>query len=217
MNNNGQYLEDEIIVRKVTPEDNFEDIAELIYETDDYIYPYWFHDSKEECKNILVPEMKKKGFFFNYESLYVAVHKKFNKIVGLVCIILPETDLQYDYSSLKSISDHSAFTIDNYIMELINEVKELQIPYISNVVVHHAFRGMKIGSIMLNYVISNVKHIYRKLLLDVLSDNKAAIRLYEKLGFNITSPEIMGIGYGPGDYVGQYSMELNNSSLPKKK
>ena len=47
-------LED-IVLRRAKDTDNFEEIAELIYETDAYIYPYWFHDSVEEAIKVLVP------------------------------------------------------------------------------------------------------------------------------------------------------------------
>ena len=39
----------ELIIRKATIEDNLKDIAELIYSTDDYIYPYWF-ETIEKCR-----------------------------------------------------------------------------------------------------------------------------------------------------------------------
>ena len=62
---------------------------------------------------------------------------------------------------------------------------------------------------MLGYVIMENRELYRKILLDVLSNNASAIKLYQKLGFKLTSPEIMGIGYGPGNFFGQYSMEFD--------
>lgn len=211
MKKDSEYLVDDIIVRRVTLDDDFDQIAELIYETDDYIYPYWFHDSKEECKKVLVPLMKKEGFFFYYKSLYVAVDKITGKIVGLTCFISPDISLDFDYSFLRETDDHYAFTIDNYIMELIKEVRDLKLPYVSNVAVHHDYRGKRIGSIMLGHVIAENRDLYKKILLDVLSNNPSAIKLYQKLGFEITSPEVMGIGYGPGDFVGQYSMELDTT------
>ena len=35
-------------IRKAEKNDNFEDIGELIYLTDPYIYPYWFNNNIEE-------------------------------------------------------------------------------------------------------------------------------------------------------------------------
>ena len=40
---------DDIICRKAKESDNLDEIATLIYETDPYIYPYWFNNSVEEA------------------------------------------------------------------------------------------------------------------------------------------------------------------------
>ena len=208
--NNGTYEENDIIVRRVTLDDDFERIAELIYETDDYIYPYWFNDDIEECKRVLVKLMKEEGFFFNYKSMYIAINKKTKEIVGLVCFVTPETNLKFDYSSLRKTSERYKFIIDHYIFDLINEIKEYNAPYISNVAIHHNYRGKRIGSIMLKHVISERKKEYKKILLDVLADNPSAIKLYERLGFRKTSEAVPGIGYGPNHYVDQFSMELDD-------
>ena len=186
-----------------------EDIARLIYQTDPYIYPYWFSDNVEEAKIVLIPLIKQDKFVFNYKYMYVAVDKGINKIVGLACIIDNKEPLDFDYTNLRNYSFNYKYTIDNYIMALINEVRELNLPYLSNVAIHHDYRGRKIGSIMLEYVIKENRDLYKKILLDVLSNNPSAIKLYQKLGFEITSPEVMGIGYGPDNFVGQYSMELD--------
>lgn len=39
MMNDTTYSTDDILVRRVTLDDDFEQISELIYETHDYIYP----------------------------------------------------------------------------------------------------------------------------------------------------------------------------------
>lgn len=204
------YEENDIIVRKVTLEDDFERIAELIYETDDYIYPYWFSDDREECKQVLSKLMKEEGFFFNFKSLYIAIDKKTNEIIGLTCFVTPETNLDYDYEPLCQKNERYKFIIEEYIYALINEIKEYQAPYVSNVAVYHNQRGRRIGSIMLKAVISEKKKVYKKILLDVLADNPSAIKLYENLGFRKTSDAKEDIGYGPDDIVYSYSMELDD-------
>ncbi len=208
-------MNDNIEVRRVKIDDDFTRIAELIYETDPYIYPYWFHDDIEEAKRVLPPLMKEEGFFFNYKSMYIAVDKNTKEILGFVCLVTNDTNLDYDYEPLRNVSETYKFTIDNYIMELIREVKDFQLPYVSNVAVYHTHRGKKIGSIMLEKVIEDNKNKYKKFLLDVLSENPSAIRLYEKMGFTFTSDEVMGLGYGPDSEVGQYSMELDVDNTKK--
>ena len=209
---NSIYEENDIIVRKATLDDDFERMAELIYETDDYIYPYWFNDDIEECKSTLSKLMKEDGFFFNYKSMYVAVDKSTNEIVGLTCFVTPKTKLEYDYKPLQEKNDRYKFIIDEYIFGLIEEIKEYNAPYISNVSVYHNQRGRRIGSIMLKAVVLEQKEEYKKILLDVLADNPSAIKLYENLGFIKTSDAKEDIGYGPDDTVYSYSMEFNEEA-----
>ena len=200
----------DIVVRKVRLDDNFEDIAELIYRTDEYIYPYWFHDDVEECKRELPKLMKEDGFFYNYKNMYVAIDKDTNKIVGLICIVTPETNFDYDYTELRDRCFEYKWTIDQYVMDLINEVEEFQLPYISNVAVKEEYEGKKIGTVMMQYVIEDNKQAYKKFLLDVLSDNPGAIKMYERVGFVTTSDKQPGIGKGSDNIAFQDSMELSS-------
>ena len=40
---------EDIILKKKKKDDNMEDIARLIYETDPYIYPFWFNNDIDEA------------------------------------------------------------------------------------------------------------------------------------------------------------------------
>ena len=121
-----------MIFRKATKDDDLRKIAELLYYTDDYIYPYWFKSLKR-CKKEMPPLLLKDKFFFNINNLYLAIND--NVIVGLVCVVDKGTDLTFDYSDLKKVNARYAFTIDNYIVGLIEEVKNSDYAYISNVCV----------------------------------------------------------------------------------
>jgi len=96
MNNENNF---QLTIRKATTEDNLKDIAELIYSTDDYIYPYWF-ETIDKCREELSALLVEENFFFNINNLYVAVDKLNNKIVGIVCILDKEVDFEYDYEKL---------------------------------------------------------------------------------------------------------------------
>ena len=202
-----------VIIRKATANDNFDEIAELIYETDPYIYPHWFHNSVEECKDTIVPLLNKDGFFFNYKSMHVMIDKRNNKIIGLIQIIDKDTNFSYDYNDLMNKSDSYKFTIENYIYELINEVKESGLPYFSNIVIHHDYRGLKLGSIMVEYILKECKDKYYKFILDVLAENPAAVRLYEKMGFVITEKN-MGFK-NDTEKIEEYRMELDSSKIKR--
>lgn len=208
---NNKITKEDIIIRKVNLDDNFEEIAELIYETDPYIYPHWFHNDVSECKRVLVPLLDKEGFFFNYKSMSVAVDKRNNKIIGLIQIIDKDTNFNYDYTELMAVDETYKFTIENYIFELINEVEKFGLPYFSNVVVHHGYRGLKLGSMMMDYILEECKGKYVKFLLDVLAENPAAVRLYEKMGFVITEKN-MGFK-DDKEQIEEYRMELDSAKI----
>ena len=46
-------MEQELIVRDLTPQDDIRTVARLIYETDEYIYPYMFSSRPEEAECVL--------------------------------------------------------------------------------------------------------------------------------------------------------------------
>ena len=177
----------DIAFRKATPNDDLEKIAELLYYTDDYIYPYWF-GSVENCRKELTPLLTKDKFFFNVNNLYIAVNKEDNAVLGVVCIVDRHTDLGYDYSELEKVNERYAFTIENYIKGLIEEVKEAEFAYISNVCVDPNHRDLHIGTFLLSQLIQEYKSkMYKEIVLDVLAENPRAIHLYQKMGFEQSS------------------------------
>lgn len=171
--------------RKARASDDLEKIAELLYYTDDYIYPYWF-GSVENCRKELTPLLTKDKFFYNINNIYVAV--KDNVILGVVCITDKGTDLSFDYSELRKVNRRYEFTIDNYIMGLIEEVENSEFAYISNVCVDPNYRDLHVGTFLLENLINEYKSKkFREIALDVLADNPRAIHLYEKMGFEKSS------------------------------
>lgn len=200
-----------ILIRKANINDNFEQIAELIYETDPYIYPHWFHNNVEECKEVIAPLLDKEGFFFNYNSMHLLIDKTNNKIIGLIQIIDKDTNFNYDYTELMNKDKTYKFTIENYIFELIEEVNKFGLPYFSNIVIHHDYRGLKLGSIMMDYILKECKDKYYKFILDVLAENPAAVRLYEKMGF-VTTEKNMGFK-NDSEKIEEYRMELETSKI----
>ena len=177
------HLEDKYLVRKPTKEDNLEKIAELLFNTDPYIYPYWF-GNVDNCKRELTPLLLEDKFFFNINNLYITIDKGTNEIIGVMCILDKSVDLDYDYSTLKAKNERYCFTIVNYIEGLIKEVKEADFAYISNVCIDERYRGQHIGNFMMSYVIDVYKNkLFKEIVLDVLAQNPGAIKLYQNLGF----------------------------------
>lgn len=171
--------------RKAQASDNLEIISKLLYYTDDYIYPYWF-ESVEKCCKELTPLLTQDKFFFNINNIYIAIQD--SNILGIVCITDKGTDLSYDYSELRKVNVRYEFTIDNYIMGLIEEVNNAEFAYISNVCVDPNYRDLHVGTFLLNNLIKEYKDKkFDEIVLDVLADNPRAIHLYEKMGFKKSS------------------------------
>ena len=189
---------EDIILRRAKKDDNMADIARLIYETDPYIYPFWFNNSVEEAIEVLVPKIQEPGFIYYYENCYVAYNLEAQKIVGLVCAIDPTTNLDYDYTELSSVNDNYKFTIDNYIKVLIDEVIEKKYMYLVNVSVDVEYRSNKIGKRMLTYFIEQMHEAgFDEIGFDCLMHNLRAKNLYHSLGFKEVSE---GFGFDGTNY-----------------
>lgn len=186
MKNSYQIENDLIYFRRATKEDNMREIAELIYDTDPYIYSFWFNNNKERCIEFLNEEMKKEGFIFNYNNLYIAYDKTLNKIVGILCAIDKSVNLEYRYEELQKVNDNYKITVAQYIMPIIDEVKSYdnETIYIPNVCIDKSLRGRKIGTKLLGYYIKQMeKEGFNKFALDCLLHNLPAKNLYHSLGF----------------------------------
>ena len=179
-----------MVFRKANSNDNLEKISELLYYTDDYIYPYWF-GSLDNCLKEMPPLLVQEKFFFSVEHLYIATQE--SNILGVVCIADKKTDLDYDYTELRKVNDRYEFTIDNYIKGLIDEVSHADFAYISNVCVDPDYRDLHVGTFLLENLIQEYKtKMYKEIVLDVLADNPRAIHLYQKMGFEKTGEVFPG-------------------------
>lgn len=188
MGKKNSYLveNDCIYFRRAKIDDNMEEIAELIYDTDPYIYPYWFQKDERACIEFLKEHMLKTGFIFNYNNLYVAYDDTIDKIVGVICAIDKSVDLNYDYESLMVINQNYKKTIEEYIKPILDEVSlfDDKTIYIPNVCVDKNMRGKKIGTKLLGYFISQMEQVgFNRFALDCLLHNLPAKNLYHSLGF----------------------------------
>jgi len=187
MEKNSYQVENNLIFfRRAKKEDNIEEIAKLIYDTDPYIYPYWFENDENKCVEFIKKHYHNEGFIFNYNNLYVAYDTTIDKIVGLICAIDKSVNLEYDYESILKINTHYEKTIKKYIKAVLDEVKEFDETTISipNVCIDKHLRGKNIGTKLLGYFISQMEKAgYEKFALDCLLHNLQAKNLYHGLGF----------------------------------
>ena len=175
-------LED-VIFRRAKENDDTRQIAKLIYQTDPYIYPFWFNNNVEEAQDFLEDKIKMSGFVFNYDNIYVAYDKKSEKIVGIIVAIDPSVDLDFDYKPYFKNHNYE-FTINNYIKECIKEVKEGNSLYIMNCTVLDECRGRRIGTKLIGHFIGNMERAgFENFSLDCLLHNLRAKNLYHSMGF----------------------------------
>ena len=165
--------------------DQLTDIAEMIYDTDPYIYPAMFNSKSDAL--VMIPEMiKYKDRMFRTENMFVA--EQDNRTVGLILwhrgpLIWDDEIFCLCASKLNiSVSPHFINVREEYFSSYSHT--SMDIVSIINVCVLEEFRGKFIGEKTLKAFL-NGKEAECELF--VLGDNKVAIHLYEKMGFQITS------------------------------
>ena len=184
----------DIICRRAKESDNMGEIATLIYQTDPYIYPYWFENDVQKAINFLSGKILMEGFIFNYNNLYIAIDKVTNKIVGLVVALDPSVNLDFDYSPYIAINKNHKETIEQYVAACIKDVLSSDAMYIMNCAVLEECRGRKIGTKLLGHFISYMEKAgFENYRLDCLLHNLRAKNLYHGLGFK-EMEEVKGFG-----------------------
>lgn len=164
-------------IRDLTLNDDLNKVAELIYQTDPYIYPYWFKDYSD-WKSVLKHLIKTDGTVFYYKNIIIAIEH--DEVIGIVVVLDNNSNLDYDYSDLIKINKNFKYTISNYIKQIDSKTPDSV--YIPNVCVDLIHRQKGVGFRLISYV----KDKYKKnLLLDCLADNLPALKLYSKCNFKI--------------------------------
>jgi len=192
---------DNLLIRYANKNDDIKKMAQLIYETDPYIYPALLGE-KESGIDILSSIIKRNDAVFCYENILVAVME--NEIVGvLVCLNKYYTwHMNFDFDLKPPYWD---YTSENYMSKL-HEYMSDDTLYISNISVDQKSHNKGIGSALIDYVLSHNKS--KQLALHVLTDNKNAIHLYERKGFKIIQ-EDQGFSVNEDEVVKCYYMRTD--------
>lgn len=157
MKNSYLVENEEIEFRRAIVDDDLETIAELIYKTDPFIYPFWFNKNIKKAKKHLPTLLKRENNLFNIDNFYIAYDKTAGQIVGILCAIDKSVKFSHSYDKDKQINGNYDFTIRNYVEVLENEIEESEFEdllYISNICIVENLRGKKIGSKLIGYFIS---------------------------------------------------------------
>lgn len=168
-------------IRLANKKDNFETIAKLIYETDRYIYPYWFQGDKTEGIKVISNLMKDSRTSFYYEKCIVAEIQ--GKIVGMLLFFDETSGLDYQYSEIINHNFNYLHTIKNYIIPLEKSIGKNE-SYVAGIRVDDGFMRRGIAEKMMNFYFEKLKKGH-KVFIDVLLENVPATCLYKKVGFKI--------------------------------
>ena len=155
----------------------------------------------EGFKEIIQKIFKERRNLFSFEHTYFL--KMDGKIAGMV--------LSYDWTikrreeintgralfkhmGLKLIKRLPLLLKLNSVVGILNRGEY----YISNIAVYPEYRGMGIGTTLLNFIEETKSKNIKNLTLDVETKNEGAIRLYKRLGFIISgklSTKLKGITF----------------------
>ena len=190
-------LKKEIKIVEGRPEDayHFSNLMEISASS---LFPAVFG---HEFKTILENLFREKKNLFSFEHTHMA--KLGDETVGML--------LGYDWRIKRKEEINTGRLIIRYMKfefikrlplflklnSIVGYLKEGEF-YISNIAVYPEYRGMGIGTILLNFIEETESKNIKKLTLDVETKNEGAIRLYKRLGFTISgkvSTKLKGITF----------------------
>lgn len=181
---NYQVDDGKIIYRRANMYDNFIEIAELIYKSDPYIYPYWFDDDIRSGVRALSEMVATERTIFYFQNCYVAFDKESNQIVGVICAIDKTVDLNYNYDALQDIDEKYHYTIGSYIFDLIDQVEKDNFMSLLAICVNESYRNRRIATSMLGNFIRQMEAVgYKEFQTEVLLHNLRGKNLCHSLGF----------------------------------
>ena len=170
-----------MIIREARESDNAKDIAKLIYETDIYIYPYWFKDKDDGIEHIS-QLVKNRDCIFYHKNYIVAEID--GKIIGLLMYVKNDGSYTYGYEDFKSLSFQSNHVINNFVLEIQNAIVfNTYTIFAVRVADNYTRRGIAYN--MFQYMFNKIPK-NSNIDIEVLKDNIPAINLYKKAGFKIT-------------------------------
>lgn len=166
-------------IRFANSNDDKMQLSRMLYCVDPYIYPYWFKNNIENCYTPLIDMINDESTIFSYKNIIVAVENK--QILGCTFFIPPNLKFNKNYSKW-DVDFESHHVITYYIGDIIDGLKPNDI-YIVGIFVDLQHRRKNIATKMFEYLFKNISA--QTCSLEVLADNKVALKLYRKLNFNI--------------------------------
>lgn len=180
------------MVRELTLKDDLYKAAELIYKTDDFIFPFIFGK-----QNKAIPIIKKlialENNDFSYQRIYCMDDMGIQGIlIGYDPVEIDSRKENRDFLKSFSLGSMVRLIKKSYIIEPVLDKKDIKGLYIQNICVDERFRGKGIGSSLIDYFFQYAQSKnYNCVFLDVGIKNETAKRLYEKKGFHVISKKMI--------------------------
>ena len=204
----------DLTIEKITREEDYEKISEMIYDTDPYIYRDLFGslDSAKKVLRILLDEPKSvfyKGYYF------LAVSN--NEIAGLAALY--KNTLEWNENVIRK-AFYEARCERPESFDAVSEYFQSVFDYVTtgisacNITVAEEYKNKGVGSFLLNHLIFVAGNA--RMELNVLADNAPAVALYKKQGFAIET-EFYDYGGYNEPYILCYKMSRNNSRHESEK
>ena len=158
-------------------------LADLIYNTDPFIYPAMF-GSKENAEAVLPLLFYSRDEMFRLDNFFTAMHN--DKIIGL--LLWTQGRMNWSSDLLKSAANRIGVQPSPFLEQVAQEYvgrysaqDKSELISIINLSVLEDYRSNGVGRMLMESFAAVHPHITLELC--VLKDNHTALRLYESLGF----------------------------------
>ncbi len=174
-----------VIIRKGKPQDA-QDFSQLVLLSGPTFLPYLFGS---DVRNVMKNLFQHTRNYFSFEhSYFIEVN---GEIAGMALVYnykqKKRQNLRSSLLFLKYLK-WSIFTQFTYLLKsehIMAQITESEY-YLSNIAVYPKFRGLGFGTKLLGVIEEEARKTgSRRIVLDVEIDNKKAVKLYERLGYNI--------------------------------
>jgi len=173
-----------INITKAESTSDLDGIIRLIYETDDYIYPSMCN-SDYELFEIIMKKLLFGDTIFSYKNIIIACENY--KTIGLLLYIDKNSKLPETIENIIGVNKKQSTDFDNvmeeYFKPLLSKINDDYL-YINNLCVNIEKRRCGIAGKLINHLLQTFTN--KKIVLDCLEENTAAIEFYLKWGFKIT-------------------------------
>ena len=175
---------EDVIIRKGEPQDA-RDFSQLVLLSAPTFFPYLFGS---DVRNVMKNLFQHTRNYFSFEhSYFIEVN---GDIAGMALVYSYKQKKREKLRSSLLISKYlkrSIFTQLTYLLkseDIVTQIIEREC-YLSNIAVYPEFRGLGFGTKLLGLIEEEARKTgNRRVVLDAETDNKRAIKLYERLGYN---------------------------------